>query len=206
MGIKLKQKKKENEAPRLASRAANRKSKVRIGRAIFEKREQLETASERAAAHKKGKRRRIFRIVFVTILFLAVFGLVLNLISFSFKNEEELGLIETVTAEFEPTIELVDEAMSSGGISSRMREYVGRAERDFRELNYVPIRAVIPAGAIREVDFYLSGWTGKIKMTIDRDTAVSVEDADRMIRYLQGINVSEFEYIDVRVEGKGFWK
>ena len=83
---------------------------------------------------------------------------------------------------------------------------MGQAESDFRDLGYTPLRAVIPAGAIREVDFYLSGWVGKIKMTIDRETAVSVEDADRMLRYLQGINVSEFEYVDVRVEGKGYWK
>ena len=190
----------------MAHRLANRKSKIRIGRAIFEKREQLETASERVAAHKKGKRRKVLRIALVTILFLAGFGLLLNLITVSFKGGEELGLVETVTVTIEPTIELVDEAMGSSGISSRMREYVGQAEKDFRDLGYTPLRAVIPAGSIREVDFYLSGWSGRVKMVIDRGSAVSVEDADRMLRYLGGIGVTEFEYIDVRVEGKGFWK
>ena len=35
---------------------------------------------------------------------------------------------------------------------------------------------------------------------------MSVEDADRMIRYLEGIGKVDFEYVDVRVEGKGYWK
>jgi hypothetical protein len=43
-------------------------------------------------------------------------------------------------------------------------------------------------------------------MTTDRGAAVSVEDADRMIRYLTDKGISEFEYIDVRVEEKGYWK
>ena len=196
---------KNSEPPKVARRIANRKSKIRIGRAIFEKREQLETASERAAAHKKGKRRQALRIFIVTVLFLAGFGLLLNLVRFSFGGED-LGLVETVTVSVEPTIELVDEAMSSGGVSARMREYVGQAEKDFRDLGYTPLRAVIPAGAIREVDFYLADKPGRIKMVIDRGSAVSVEDADRMLRYLNGIGVTEYEYIDVRVEGKGFWK
>ena len=40
-------------------------------------------------------------------------------------------------------------------------------------------------------------------MNIDRGAGVSVEDADRMIKYLNG---GGFEYIDVRVEGKGYYK
>ena len=87
-----------------------------------------------------------------------------------------------------------------------MKEYIGQAEVDFRELGYQPIKAVIPVGSIREVDFYLDGYTGFIKMIIDRGTGVSVEDADRMIKYLADIDVSDFSYIDVRIEGKAYWK
>lgn len=196
--------KKGNEAPRLARRALNRKSNIKIGRAIAEKRERLETASERAALHRKGKRQKILRVLFVTIGFAAVFGLVfLLIVSFSGREPETT---ETTTVAYKPTIDVIDESLSGQKISERMREYIGQAEADFRDLGYTPLRAVIPAGSIREVDFYLSGWSGRIKMTIDRDTAVSVEDADRMLRYLTGISVGDFEYIDVRVEGKGYWK
>lgn len=205
MGI-LSKKEKPEQAPRLAKRSLNKKSKLKIGRAIVEKRERLETASERAAAHKKGKRQRILRIILVIIGFLLVIGTIIIICRNALSGEEGGGLSETIILPYEPTIELVDEAAGNHKISSRMREYVGQAESDFRDLGYTPLRAVIPAGAIREVDFYLSGWNGRIKLTIDRETAVSVEDADRMLRYLQGIGVTEFEYIDVRVEGKGYWK
>ena len=81
-----------------------------------------------------------------------------------------------------------------------------QAEQDFKDLGYKPIRAEIPAGSIRQINFILDGITGYIKMTTDRDAAVSVEDADRMIRYLSGKEITTFEYIDVRVEEKGYWK
>ena len=42
--------------------------------------------------------------------------------------------------------------------------------------------------------------------TIDRDSAISVEDADRMLRYLSGEGISDFTYIDVRIDGKAYWK
>lgn len=202
----MKRNKEDGQAPRLAKRSMNRKSKIRIGRAIAEERERLETASERALAHKKGKRKKIVRIVLVVLGFLAVFGIVFAIVKFSLSSNEDNGLTETIVLTYEPTIEIVDEATGNQKISSRMREYVGQAESDFRDLGYTPLRAVIPAGSIREVDFYLDGWAGRIKLVIDRDTAVSVEDADRMLRYLSSIGVTEFEYIDVRVEGKGFWK
>ena len=199
-------KEKPEQAPRLAKRSLNKKSKIKIGRAIIEKRERLETASERVAARKKGKRQKVLRVILVIIGFSLIVGTIVVIVKNVFSGEEGGGLTETIVLSYEPTIELVDEAAGNHKISSRMREYVGQAESDFRDLGYTPLRAVIPAGAIREVDFYLSGWNGRIKLTIDRETAVSVEDADRMLRYLQGIGVSEFEYIDVRVEGKGYWK
>ena len=43
-------------------------------------------------------------------------------------------------------------------------------------------------------------------MIIDRGTAVSVEDADRLLRYLAGQGITNFEYIDVRLPHKAFWK
>ena len=47
---------------------------------------------------------------------------------------------------------------------------------------------------------------GYVKFTLDRDSAVSVEDADRMYRYLSGAGIAEYTYIDVRLPGKAYWK
>ena len=112
---------------------------------------------------------------------------------------------EPVSAE--PTIEIIDEDANTGkNITNRMRSYIGQAEGDFRDLGYQPTKVVVPTGSIRTIHFYLNGYNGYIKMTIDRGTAVSVEDTDRMLRYLAGQGINDFEYIDVRTTGKAFWK
>ena len=198
------------EAPELARRKMNHQSTFRMGRTIGEKREKLETRNERNAARKKDKKRQTRRVVFTIIGFLALIAALIFL-CFFFVGSGEPGPIaspeEEITTSYEPTIEIIDEDASSGShITRRMRSYIGQAEQDFRDLNYQPVKAVIPTGAIREVDFYLEGYTGFIKLHIDRGTAVSVEDTDRMLRYLTGQGITDFQYIDVRIPNKAYWK
>ena len=125
-----------------------------------------------------------------------------------FEKREEVFPQTDNTEVYAPTIEVIDEdaAATSGEITSRMSEYIGQAETEFREYGYKPIKAVLPTGSIREVDFYLDGYNGYIKMITDRGAGVSVEDADRMLRYLTGQGISDFNYIDVRISGKAYWK
>ena len=199
----------ENPEPKLAKRRLNKHSRLKSGRTIGERREHLETASERLATKKKAKKRRNFRIGMTIILFLVVAIAAVVAIVVFLKNREENEIetaSTTVVKTYKPSIEIVDENSGAGSITNRMSEYIGRLEVDFRDLNYAPIKAVIPAGSIREVDFYLDGYPGRIKTIIDRDTAVTAEDADRMLRYLTGQGIGEFEYIDVRIDGKAFWK
>lgn len=196
------------EPPKLARRKMNRQSTFRMGRTIGEKREKLETRSERTAARKQDKKRQARRIIFTVFGFLILVGGLIFLCFFFVGNGEPEPItdpVEVVTVE--PTIEVIDEDAASGGrITNRMRSFVGQAEQDFKDLGYRPTKAVIPTGAIREVDFYLEGHPGFIKLHIDRGTAVSVEDADRMLRYLAGQGINEFQYIDVRLAGRAYWK
>lgn len=198
----------ETPRPELARKRQNRQSTFKMGRTIGEKREKLETRNERNAARKKDKKRQTRRIVFTIIGFLVFIAALVFLCFFfvgSGEPEPVAEPVEVVTAK--PAIEIIDEDTSAGRhISNRMQTYVGQAEQDFRDLGYKPIKAVVPTGAVREIDFYLEGQPGFIKMTIDRDTAVSVEDADRMIRYLASQGVTTFQYIDVRLAGKAYWK
>lgn len=201
------------EPPKLVNRRENRQSTFKMGRTIGEKREKLETRNEREAARKKDKKRQDRRVVFVCLGFAALVAILAALAFICFGSgepdtpAETIDPDEVVTVTTEPTIEITDEDDPSGShISSRMRSYIGRAEADFRDLGYTPVRAVIPSGAIREIDFYLDGHPGYVKFTLDRDTAVSVEDTDRMYRYLADAGITDFTYIDVRLSGKAYWK
>ena len=199
-----------SEGPELVHRRANHKSTIRSGRTIGEAREKLETANERAAARKKDKQKKALRVSFTTIGF-AILTIVLFVLGFFFVSSNRADPINITVEEpdeFQPTIEVIDEdaAATSGKITTRMNNYIGQVEKDFRDLGYTPVKAVIPLGSVRSINFYLDGYNGFIKMTIDRGSAVSVEDADRLIRYLAGQGITDFEYLDVRIDNKAYWR
>lgn len=191
--------------PKLVRRRENQKSAFKLGRTIGEKREKLETANERAAIYQKNRRKKIWRIV-LTVLGFSTLALILILISRVFF-EHSKQIVWEGEEELVPTIEIIDEATNTGDqITTRMRTFIARAERDLRTLGYSPKKVVIPTDKIREVDFYLENYSGFIKMTIDRNPAVSAEDAERMLRYLSEKAITDFTYIDVRIDGKAYWK
>ena len=201
----------ENAPPKLARRSLNRKSTMKSGRTIGEKRERLETASERSAAHKKIKTKKRLRIIFTALGFIVAIAIVFCVFSMvsNHGGEEQSPTTSIITIPYAPTIEIIDEdapAASDEHLTSRMREYIGQIEADLRELGIIPTKAVIPTGSIREVDIYLEGYSGFIKTIIDRGAGVTAEDTDRMLRYLTEIGVSDFQYIDVRIDGKAYWK
>lgn len=199
----------EEAEPKVARRRLNKHSHIKSGRTIGERREHLETKNERLAARKKVKKRQNLRVI-ITVIGFIVALIVVIIFLIQFLKQREVNEAETTTTtvvkNYTPTIEIVDENAAGGQITARMSEYIGQTESDFKDLGYTPTKAVIPAGAIREVDFYLDGHPGFIKTTIDRGTGVTVEDADRMLRYLAGQGISEFTYIDVRIDGKAYWK
>lgn len=199
-------------APTPARTRQHRKSTLKSGRTIAATREHLETASQRQAAHRKARRHQRARLVTVSLIFASIV-LCLVVLYFQFTKPTEPSVTTPGEAEvvYQPTIEIIDEdavavGSSSADLSSRMRAYIGQAEADFRDLGYTPERAVIPAGSIRQINFYLAGYPGYVKLFLDRPTAESVEDADRLLRYLKAQNITNFEYIDVRLPEKAYWK
>lgn len=194
------------KGPKLVNRRLNKQANVKIGRTISEKRERMETSSERLENWKKGKRKKTVRVLFVILGFVAVFGIIARYMGTLVA--EKTGEVEqgnTILPE-KPNVPVMDLAAGNHKITSRMNEFIVQAEQDFKELGYQLERVEIPVGSIRQMNFFVKDIAGYIKMTTDRGAAVSVEDADRMIRYLAGQGISQFEYIDVRVEEKGYWK
>ena len=116
----------------------------------------------------------------------------------------------------EPSVKVIDEVtgqtfsdsatQSSRKLSSRMKEFIAELEEEFSIQGYKVVLARMPADKTREVDLEIQDVPGVIKTTIDRGAAVSAEDGARMIRYLQGQGITEYQYIDVRVARKGYWR
>ena len=196
------------EEPKLVRRREHRKSTMKSGRTIGERREKVETSNERLAARKQAKRQKRLRVFFVSVGFFILVAILAAVYFIFFEKREEVFFQAADNEVYVPTIEVIDEdaAATSGEITGRMSEYIGQVESELRALNYQPTKAVLPTGSIREVDFYLDGYNGYIKMITDRGAAVSVEDADRMLRYLANQGISDFSYIDVRISGKAYWK
>lgn len=198
----------ENPEPKLARRRLNKHSKIKSGRTIASAREHLETKNERMEARKKVKKRQTFRVGFTVALFVIVSGVVVFLVVLFLKNRAENEIETTPTAvvkTYKPTIEILNENTNSG-ITTRMSEYIGQLEADLRDQGITPVKAVVPATTVREVDFYIDGYSGFIKTTIDRGSGVTAEDTERMLRYLKEQGISDFTYIDVRIDGKAYWK
>ncbi len=176
------------------------KDSVRVGRTIAGEWERQESESERLLARKKQKQKKVFKVVSLVVILLAVFGIVTMEVSVWIANRAEE---EKETVVLKPTIEIIDEAGT--GVTSRMKEYVATVERDFADIGLSANRAVVPAGKMREIHVFLNGYEPYVKLNIDRGTAVSVEDAKRMLQYISSRDIHP-EYVDVRVKGKGYYK
>ena len=196
--------------PKRVSRFSKGSFQVVVGRTIGEHREKLETKNERIAARKKDKQKKVTRIAATTIGFI-ILAVVLVVLYLVFLKPETSPIISPEPTDEEttsPTISIIDEGSnnSSNMISTRMKTYVAEIEQDLKKYGYHPAKAVVPSSSIREIDIYLEEYPGYVKTIIDRGAGVTAEDADRLLRYLKEKGITEFEYIDVRIDGKAFWK
>ncbi|MBQ2660315.1 hypothetical protein IJF86_02785 [Candidatus Saccharibacteria bacterium] len=186
------------------------KEKKLSGRLIVEKqepeREEKSLDTERERVRKRAKRKKIFSAIVAVVL-----GVVLCvLLGVLVKNLAELADQKTKIAvseeKIEPTVNVIDEN-GNGGISGRMKEYIAQLESDLKDLGYEMVKAVLPMGKMREIDIDIAGVAPYFKVNVERGAAVSAEDIVRMIKYLSGQGMLEqVTYVDVRVEGKAFYK
>ena len=162
----------------------------------------LEEKAERKKERWKGRSWQAAKVILAVLL-------VLLLIYAGWKSVDSIGIMlknekieEVSKAALEPTVEIVDES-GMRAVSGRVKEYVAKVEESFLKQGRKVTRAVLPGDKRREVDVYLEGMTGYFKMSLDREVEDEVAAAMWMIEYLSG---REFSYVDVRVEGKAYYK
>jgi hypothetical protein len=89
--------------------------------------------------------------------------------------------------------------------SNRFLVFVGQVVGKFAQEERTVTRATIPVLTTRQLQVRVSNTSYYIKMTVDRGAGEQVEDALRVMRYLSTKGI-DADYIDVRVEGKAFYK
>ena len=182
---------------------------MRVGRTIAEERERIESESDRLAARELSKRREAIQtaIFVVAIVAMGILGVV-SVKSLIGRGGNSGSSDDTGGDKvYAPSVPVIDESGSQ--LSRKMSEFIGMVEADFRELGASVTRVAVPTGMAREVDVYIDKGEGELpyyfKMNIDRGSAVSAEDAWRMVAYLSERELKP-SYVDVRVEGKAYYR
>lgn len=177
---------------------------MKIGRTIGAEREKAESESERIAIREKEQRRKktsgiIFFAVLLLLIVLTV-GVIMNVVQSKKKDE----LPEFDMKKYTPTVQIIDES-GSNYVTDKMKNYVGMIEQDFYDLGMAVEKAIIPVDKTREVDIYIAGRDEYYKCNLDRPTAETAEDAERMFRYLNEKEIKA-TYVDVRIPGRAYYK
>lgn len=192
------------EAGKRGSRRRERQGELpqmKLGQTIVAERERVESDSERMRARKAQRRKRGAAVV-IGVLMVVILGVLLWLGARQLLDQPQ-DLAE-VAETYEIQAEIVDED-NTGRISERVRGYIGQLEQDLADLGYKVTRVTLPTGTSRELYVDLEGVEWFFKVTTDRDAAMTAEDMERMVRYLRERDLKP-AYVDVRVEGKAFYK
>lgn len=177
---------------------------MKRGMTIVAERERAESESERMQARRQAHRKKKMSAL-MGVLFLAVIALSAYLGFRELESRRE-ETIERVAAErMEITVPVVDED-NKGQISERVRAYIAELEREFARKGHTVERVTLPTGMIRTVYVDLEGREAFLKVDIDRGVQASVEDAERMLKYLDERDIHPAEYMDLRLEGKAYYK
>lgn len=183
-------------------RRQSKMKQMRLGQTIVAERERAESESARMQARKKAHRRQTTSILIVALM-LAILGLVFYLGMKEIWAPAELTNLETKNV-YQIKAEVVDEDHRNQ-ISTRVQTYIAELEQDLQKLGLKVTKVVLPTGKSRELYVDIEGVEAYFKVNIDRGTAVSVEDMERMVRYLREQDLHP-EYVDVRIEGKAYYK
>lgn len=98
---------------------------------------------------------------------------------------------------------LAGESQATAVTSSRFLRFIGQAVNTMHQYQIAISTVSIPANTTRQVELLVG--KSRIKMTIDRSVGEQSEDAARAWKYLQS-KQRQVRYIDVRVEGRAYYR
>ena len=189
--------------PRGEERAtASAANEFRVGRTIAGSTNDARRRNlEHIALRKRRQRRNA--IIFILIL-LACGGLAFAITQYldGIAKEREAAMREANP--IEPTLPIVDENVGNN-ISQRTKSFIARLEADLKDFNLQGDHIVLPFQKAREIVVYIKNRKEYYKLSLERGSAVQAEDISRMITYLDGKNLKP-KYVDLRVEGKAYYK
>ena len=190
-------------APRETAETSNKTERdYRVGKTIAGATNNARKRNlEHIAARKKQQRKNALIVLCILIILVSVGIMVGNYIAQK-AAEREAALTEENP--LEPTVAIIDENVGDN-ISSRTKVFVARLEADAKDYNLKIDHVILPFQKAREILVYFDGRKEYYKMTSERGSAVQVEDAERMMRYLDGKALAP-EYVDLRVEGRAYYK
>lgn len=110
----------------------------------------------------------------------------------------------------EPTLNVVDNSgikfdKGEAIASNKFLRFVGRVVTECTSRGYVVVEATIPTDTTRQLNIKLKGRVTTIKLAVDRDIQNQVEDMNNAFLYLDSRSIYP-EYIDVRINGKAYYK
>ena len=155
--------------------------------------------------HIANRKKRQVRNVVITVFLLGAVAVIAILLVNYFRDiaaEREALLAEDNP--MEPTVTIVDENVGNN-LSERAKLFVARLEKDAKDSGLEVDHVVLPYQKARELDIYFKNRGEYYKMTMERGSAVQMEDAGRMMRYLDEKDLHP-SYVDLRVEGKAYYK
>ncbi len=183
-------------------RGREKTKRLKRGQTIAAEREYVESESERLKEREKVHRKRTTSVV-VAVMVLAVLGALAYVTGKNAVQQYESGA-KPAGETYEIKAQIVDED-NRGQISTRVKDYIAQLEQDFADLGYTVTQVTLPTGMSRELYVDIGGEEVYFKVNTDRGTAVTAEDAARMIKYLHEHDLRP-TYVDVRVEGRAYYK
>lgn len=171
-------------------------------RTLRVERERVESESIRKRRQRFLKLRRIVGAILAITVIAGGVSLIVKLIADN--NKRKQLEVELKQKEYPLTVPIMDENRVE--ISPQMKRVAGKLQQGIVEQGRGVEKIVIPKGKIRELYVFLKEEKWFVKVSVTREVGETVEDLMRMLKYFEEKKEMPKEYLDLRLERRGYYK